>query len=177
MPNENPWAYNEARNRIREKIERETVIKEQVIENFEKTKERVRSGKKLDVFELKRRIETGQSLSVLKGDIQSALENGQISIDTYTDVLKVIDEKTHEFPYANIDPEYTLPPWAFPLSDTQLAQYFDRQKLWVNPLIDIAGFAYGFAQGSVFLLFLAWRMILDFLLLPRDIIHSFTQEK
>jgi hypothetical protein len=90
-------------------VEQETIVKEQVTENFEKTKERVRSGKKLDVFELKRRIETGQSLSLLKGDIQSALESGQISIDTYTDALKVIDDRAHEFPYKNLDPEYTLP--------------------------------------------------------------------
>ncbi len=90
-------------------MEQETIIKEQVTENFEKTKERVRSGKKLDVFELKRRIETGQSLSLLKGDIQSALENGHISIDTYTNALKVIDEKTHNFPYKNLDPDYILP--------------------------------------------------------------------
>ena len=129
MPWENPWAYDEARKRIREKVEQETVIKEQVTENFEKTKERVRSGKKLDVFDLKRRIETGQSLSLLKEDIQSALENGQISIDTYTNALKVIDEKSGNLPYKNIESDYTLPSGAFPFSGTQLAQYFDHQKL------------------------------------------------
>ncbi len=34
---------------------------------------------------------------------------------------------------------------------------------------------YGFAQGSTFLLFLLGRMVLDFLLLPRDMYQSFHQ--
>jgi hypothetical protein len=51
----------------------------------------------------------------------------------------------------------------------KLAQYFDNQKLGDNPLVDIAGFAYGFVQGSAFLIFLFGRMVLDALLLPVDL--------
>jgi hypothetical protein len=58
MSLENPGAYDEARKRIRENTERETVIKETTTEDFEKDKQRLRKKKTLDVFELKRRIET-----------------------------------------------------------------------------------------------------------------------
>ena len=83
--------YNEARKRIREKVDRETIVIEEKKEDFEKTKEKIYSKKKLDVFELKRRIETGNSLGILKSDIRTALENGDISIDTYRNALKKIE--------------------------------------------------------------------------------------
>ncbi|MFZ2255709.1 MAG: hypothetical protein WAW59_02840 [Patescibacteria group bacterium] len=38
---ENPGAYNEARNRIREKKEQEKVVAEAVVEHFEKSKEKL----------------------------------------------------------------------------------------------------------------------------------------
>ena len=178
MPWENPWAYDEARKRIRENKEDETVvIEKKKREDFEKGKEKIYSKKKLDVFELKRRIETGQSLHSLKWDIEHALESGQISIDTYDDAIKLLDKREHDTIFENIIPEYTLPSWAFPLSDTDLSIYFDKQKLGDNPLIDIAGFAYGFAQGSIFLLFLLGRIILDTLLLPLDIYKLIQEQK
>jgi hypothetical protein len=42
---ENPGAYNEARDRIREKKEREVVLLETKTEEFEKTKEKMRKRK------------------------------------------------------------------------------------------------------------------------------------
>lgn len=63
----------------------------------------------MDVFELKRRIETGHSLNSLKSDIQSALDSGQISMDTYTDAIRMLDAKKDGL-RKNITPEYTLPP-------------------------------------------------------------------
>lgn len=45
MPNENPGAYSEARDRIREKKERETIVREVKTEEFEKTKENLRKRK------------------------------------------------------------------------------------------------------------------------------------
>ncbi len=177
MPWENPWAFDEARKRIRESKENEVVvIEKKKKEDFETWKEKIHSKKNLDVFELRRRIETGQSLNSLKWDIEHALESGQISIDTYDDALKMLDKRESASRFDSIIPEYTLPPWAFPLSDTKLAQYFDQQKIGDNPLIDIAGFAYGFVQGSVFLVFLLGRIILDTLLLPLDI-YKLIQEK
>ncbi len=74
MSNENPGAYNEARNRIREKQEQERVIVEKKKEDFEVGKEKVYRKKKLDVFELKHHIETGRSLESLKNDVRSALD-------------------------------------------------------------------------------------------------------
>lgn len=176
MPWENPWAFDEGRKRIRESKESEAVVIEKKKEDFEKWKEKIHSKKKLDIFELRRRIETGQSLNSLKGDIQNALESGQISMDTYDDALKMLDTKEADSYYDHITPEYTLPLWSFPLSDSKLSLYFDQQRIGDNPLIDIAGFAYGFAQGSIFLLFLVGRIILDTLLLPRDI-YMFIQER
>lgn len=59
---ENPGAYHEARNRIREKNDKEKVIAEVVQEQYEKSKEKLTKRKTLDIYELKHRIETGHSL-------------------------------------------------------------------------------------------------------------------
>ncbi len=168
MSNENPWAYNEARNRINENKEREKIIIEEKKENFEKTKERIKSRKKLDVFELKRKFETGNSLSILKSDIKEALDRGDISIETYTNVITELNrgkEKVKTLATSG----FILDPKAFPFSDTALSIFFDKQRLGDNLLIDLGGFVYGFVQGSVFLLFLFGRIILDTLLLPIDL--------
>jgi hypothetical protein len=45
MPNENPGAYSEARDRIREKKEQEMIVREVKTEEFEKTKEKMRKKK------------------------------------------------------------------------------------------------------------------------------------
>lgn len=170
---ENPGAYNEARNRIREKQEQEKVIVEKKKDEFEISKEKVYTKKKLDVFELKRRIETGHSLSLLKDDIKQALDQGDISIDTYNKALDAMQqEKTTE--KRDLD-EYIIDPNTLPLSQNALAQYLEKQKIGENILVDIAGFTYGFTQGSVFLLFLLGRMVIDFLLLPRDIYEFLKQ--
>ena len=170
---ENPGAYDEARNRIREKQEQEKVIVEKKKEEFEMSKEKVYTKKKLDVFELKRRIETGHSLSLLKDDIKQALDQGDISIDTYH---KALDAMQQEKDQEKIDRDvYSIDPDTLPLSQNALARYLEKQKLGENILVDIAGFAYGFTQGSVFLLFLLGRMVLDFLLLPRDIYEFLKQ--
>lgn len=170
---ENPGAYNEARNRIREKQEQEKVVVEKKKDEFEISKEKVYTKKKLDVFELKRRIETGRSLSLLKDDIKQALDQGDISIDTYQ---KALDAMQQEKIIEKIDlDEYIIDPNTLPLSQNALAQYLEKQKLGENIFVDMAGFAYGFAQGSVFLLFLLGRMVLDFLLLPRDIYEFLKQ--
>jgi hypothetical protein len=166
---ENPGAYDEARKRIRENSERETVIIEEKKESFEKGKEKIRSRKKLDVFELKRRIETGQSLEHLKSDVKNALDIGAISIDTYKDALERIDIREKNEKKPEITPDYILDTKDYPFSDSALTKYFESQKLGDNLLVDIAGFAYGVAQGSIFLLWLAGRIVLDTLLLPVDL--------
>lgn len=168
MPNENPWAYNEARNRINENKEREKIIIEEKKENFEKTKERIKSRKKLDVFELKRKFETGNSLSILKSDIKEALDRGDISIETYANVITELDRDKEKVKIL-ATADFILDPKAFPFSDTALSAFFDKQRLGDNLLIDLGGFVYGFVQGSVFLLFLFGRIILDTLLLPIDL--------
>jgi hypothetical protein len=84
-------------------------------EDFEKGKEKIHSKKKLDVFELKRRIETGHSLHTLKSDIEEALRSGQISIDTYTNTIDLIEKKTHEFPFERLQIDPKLDPKDFPL--------------------------------------------------------------
>ncbi len=180
MPWENPGAYDEARKRIRENSERETIIIEEKKENFEKWKEKIRSSKKLDVFGLKRRIETGQSLELLKGDVKEALDRGEISLDTYKNALERIEDldaaKEKEKRIA-IVPDYTFDPKVYPLSNLPITQYFESQKFWQNLLIDLAGIAYGVAQGSIFLLWLAGRMVLDALLLPVDFYQYFVNKK
>ena len=169
MPWENPWAYDEARKRIRESRDRETIVIEEKKEDFEKGKEKIRSRKKLDVFALKSKLENGNSLNTLKGDIKEAFDRGDISIETYKNVLTELDKWKEKVTEPLAKPEFVLDPRAFPLSDHPLTKYFESQRLWDNPLIDLAGFAYGFAQGSLFLLYLAGRIVLDTLLLPIDL--------
>ena len=179
MPWENPGAYNEARNRIKENKERETIIIEEKKENFEKWKEKIRSRKKLDVFGLKRRIETGQSLELLKSDVKDALDRGEISIDTYKTALERIenfDTAKEKERHISVVPDYMLDPKMYPLSNLPLTSYFESQKLWDNPLVDMAGFFYGIAQGSIFLLWLAWKVVLDTLLLPVDLFKLITSK-
>ncbi len=172
MPWENPGAYDEARKRIRETKERETIIIEEKKESFEKWKEKIRSRKKLDVFELKRRIETGQSLELLKSDVKDALDHGDISIDTYKNALErieSIDGKHEREKRVKVIPDKVFDPKSYPLSGLPMTEYFESQKLWENILVDIAGFIYWVAQGSLFLLWLTGKIVVDALLLPLDI--------
>jgi hypothetical protein len=138
MSIENPGAYDEARKRIRESRDRETIVIEEKRESFEKGKEKIYSKKKLDVFELRRRIETGQSLGLLKGDVRAALDRGEISIDTYQDAIGSIErsqDKRNNRP--NIKPQFTVSHGDFPLAGLPWTTYFEEQKLGTNPLIDI----------------------------------------
>ena len=169
MPWENPWAYDEGRKRIRESKDRETIVIEEKKEDFEKTKEKIRSRKKLDVFALKNKLETGNSLSSLKSDIKEALDRGDISVETYQNVITELDKEKKNILIPHAIPEYTLDPKIFPFADHPFTKYFESQKLGQNPFIDLAGLAYGFAQGSLFLLYLAGRIVLDLLLLPIDL--------
>ncbi|MBP9779740.1 hypothetical protein KBD33_03925 [Candidatus Gracilibacteria bacterium] len=165
---ENPGAYNEARNRIREKQDEEKNIIEEKIVNFEKSKERLRKGKTLDVFELKRRIETGNSLSSLKSDIENALKEGTISFEVYQKTLRTL-EKT-ENNEGIIDEQSDLILSKLPLQNTAIVKFLENQKFGDNTLIDLFGMMYGFfVQGSAIMVILIWNMILDLLKLPRDI--------
>jgi hypothetical protein len=125
---------------------------------------------------LKRRIETGQSLDSLKSDIKEALDAGNISVDTYKDALERIDIREKHEKKPEVKPDYLLDPSDYPFADFPLTKYFESQKLGENILVDIAGFAYGVAQGSVFLLWLAGRIVLDTLLLPIDL-YKLSQSK
>ncbi len=161
---ENPWAYIEARDRIREKKERETVVLEKKTEEFEKTKEKMRKKKWLDVHGLKQKIETGHSLNSLKSDIRAALAEGTISLDTYDSVIASLDRDDRLPEIGQIDPN------KLPFSQNNLAKYFENQPLWENIWSDIAWFLYGLVvQGSAILIIIAWKIITDLLLLPRDI--------
>lgn len=71
---ENPGAYNEARNRLREEKEREKRQLESITERFEKEKQLTRTQKKFDIFELRQKIETGNSLNSLRRDIDRAFK-------------------------------------------------------------------------------------------------------
>ncbi len=165
---ENPWAYNEARNRIREKQDEEKNIIEEKIVNFEKSKERLRKWKTLDVFELKRRIETGNSLSSLKSDIENALKEWTISFEVYQKTLRTL-EKTENNEWI-IDEQSDLILSKLPLQNTAIVKFLENQKFGDNTLIDLFGMMYGFfVQGSAIMVILIWNMILDLLKLPRDI--------
>ncbi len=166
---ENPGAYNEARNRIREKKEKETIVAEEVQEQFEKYREKLTKKKWLDIFELKRRIETGHSLESLKSDIRDALKEWDISIETYNQAISDIteqNEKQNSLP--DIDAK------TLPFSQNSLTQWLESQPLWKNIWADIVWFLYGFfIQGSAILVIIAWKILMDLLRLPSDIYHEF----
>ncbi len=160
---ENPGAYSEARDRIREKKERETVVLEVKTEEFEKTKEKMRKRKWLDVHVLKQKIETGHSLNSLKSDIKSALVEGTISRDTYDSVIASLDRDDRLLEIGKIDPN------KLPFSQNSLAKYLENQPLGDSIWADMVWFLYGLVvQGSAILIIIAWKIITDLLLLPRD---------
>jgi hypothetical protein len=163
MPNENPWSYSEARDRIREKKERETVVLEVKTEEFEKTKEKMRKKKWLDVHGLRQKIETGHSLDSLKSDIRAALSDGTISRDTYDSVIASLDRQPmEEIGIIDLD--------QLPFSQNRFAKYLENQPLGENIGVDMAGFLYGLiVQGSAILIIIAWKILTDLLFLPRDI--------
>lgn len=170
---ENPGAYNEARNRIREKQDNEKEIIEEKIVNFEKSKERLRKWKKLDVFELKRRIETGKSLSTLKIDIEAALREWSISFEMYQKTIRSLEnwERSEDI---KEEESFSLNLSKLPFQDTQLVQYFENQKFWDNQLIDLLGMMYGFfVQWSALMVILIWNMLMDLIKLPRDLYTEF----
>ena len=167
MPNENPGAYSEARDRIREKKERETVVLEVKTEEFEKNKEKMRKRKWLDVHGLKQKIETGHSLDSLKSDIRSALSEGMISRETYDSVIASLETPSLGEGMGTIDPD------RLPFSQNKLAKYLENQPLGDNIWADMVWFVYGFAiQGSAILIIIAWQILMDLLFLPRDIYRT-----
>lgn len=124
---ENPGAYNEARNRIREEKEKTQIIAESVVEHFEKSKEKLHKKKGLDIYELKRKIETGHSLQSLKFEIREAFSEGHISAETYERALSDIDRKDDaERKLPNIDPN------TLPFSQNTLAKWLESQPLGAN---------------------------------------------
>lgn len=165
---ENPGAYNEARNRIREKKEQEKVVAEAVVEHFEKSKEKLTKKQWLDIFELKRKIETGHSLESLKSDIRDALQEGDISIETYNQALSDITERdVRENKLPDINPN------TLPLSQNEFARFLETQPLGKNIWADMVWFLYGFVvQGSAILVIIAWKILVDLLKLPVDVYHE-----
>lgn len=170
---ENPGAYNEARNRINEEKEKVKLITEMAQEHFEKSKEKLTKRKWLDIFELKRKIETGHSLDSLKADIREAFDTGDISIDTYRQAIYDIDQKQdEESKFSGIDPN------VLPFSQNELAQWLEKQPLWQNFWADIVWFLYGFfIQGSAILVIIAWKILIDLLKLPVDVYHEMQRDK
>ena len=169
---ENPGAYNEVRDRIREKKEREIAIIEIKTDEFEKTKEKLRKRKWLDVHGLRQKIETGHSLDSLKSDIMTALTEGTISRDTYDSVIASLDRESELPEMGRIDPN------RLPFSQNKLAKYLENQPLWENIWSDIVWFVYGFVvQGSTILVIIAWKILTDLLFLPRDIYTEIQKSK
>lgn len=170
MPNENPGVYNETRDRIREKKEKEITILETKKEDFETSKQILRKKKTLDVTELRRHIETGNSLDSLKSEIRNALTDGTISRDTYDQVIASIDNGQDSMDAVDIS---MIDPDKIPFSQNKLAKYLENQPLWENIWADIVWFLYSFIiQGSALLVIIAWKILTDLLFLPRDIYNE-----
>lgn len=169
MSRENPWAYHEARNRLREQERRERDQMEGVVEHFEKQRALSRVNRRLDIFELRRKIETGHSLDSLRKEISEALRGEIISRDTF-DVLQASLDATE------LHRHREATSWEgsdIPFGNTALAQIYEQSPLWNNFRTDIAGFSYGFfVQGGAIMIILLWRILYDFLMLPRDVLEA-----
>jgi hypothetical protein len=171
MSHENPSAYREAQNRIRDMAEREKIIIEDRTETFEKWKEKIKKGKKLDRFELRRRIETGHSLNLLKQEIREAFEAGSISVDTYRRSLQEMKELNDDWEQNIFDIQY------LPFSQSTLAQYFENKKIGESIFTDIGWFLYGFwIQGTTIIVILLWKILVDTIFLPKDIYKTYIQQ-
>lgn len=171
MSNENPGAYSEARDRIRENKEKETTIVESKKEDFEKTKTLLRKKKTLDVGELRRHIETGNSLDLLKWEIKNAFSEGTISQDTYDRVIASIERWEQK----STERVWIIDPNKLPFSQNKIAKFLENQPLGENIWADIAWLMYGFfVQGGAILVIIAWKILTDFLFLPRDIYRELT---
>lgn len=169
MSLENPGAYDEARKRIREKKENDENTLEKKKEGFETEKSMLRKKKHLDVFELKRRIETGQSLESLKTDILDALKEWNISFETYEKTLRNLWEEKKKDERKDIYDTV-----AIPFDSNKLAKYLEGKTWGENPFVDILGLMYGFfIQWSAILVILLWRLLMDLLMLPKDLIDTF----
>jgi signal recognition particle GTPase len=164
---ENPGAYQESRNRIREKEEQEKRVREGERADFEISKEKLRKQKHLDVFMLKNRIETGNSLELLKQDLGEALKEGLISLETYEKSME--DVRDSERKERKIDESTRL----MPLAQAKLTQFFEKAPLGENIVTDVLGFLYGFfVQGSAVLVILIWNLLVDLLKLPYDALQE-----
>jgi hypothetical protein len=74
----------------------------------------------------------------------------------------------------NSDNIWSIDPLKLPFSQNALARFFEKQPLWENIWSDIAWFLYGFVvQGSAILVIIAWKILTDFLFLPRDIYREY----
>lgn len=173
---ENPGAYDEARKRINRTKEQQKNILLLLEEDFKKSKEKLRKHRKRDVFQLKNKVATSNSLDSLKADIGQALKEWIISRDTYNQVIASIEETSYQA-INNIDENKENPLHKtkigikkIPFSHNAIAQYFEKQPLWSNIWADIAWFMYGFfVQGSAILIIIAWNILLDLIKLPVDI--------
>lgn len=172
---ENPGAYNEARNRLREEKEREKRQLESITERFEKEKQLTRTQKKFDIFELRQKIETGNSLNSLRRDIDLAFKEGLISREA-VNILENRIEQVIKNPEKIAEKkekertEWLIVAEDLPFGQSEITKFFENKKIWENFLVDFAGFSYGFfVQWSAILVILLYKIFLDVIFLPRDI--------
>lgn len=149
---------------------------ENLVERFEKEKTHIRAKKKFDIFELKSRIETHRSLNTLRSDIDKALRKGLISREMF-DTLKNKIERIEHPPHKNTPQKE--PEKAFfddedlPFGKTEIAKFLEKKKIGENILVDIGGFFYGFVvQGGAIFVILLWKILLDIIFLPHDILKE-----
>lgn len=174
---ENPGAYQETINRLREEKEKEQRLKEHLFENFEKKKEILKLSSRFDVFELKRRIETARSAQILSQEIEKALKEGVISRNSYDVITQKLERRENSVEKnesINANETSFFDENSLPFSQTDLAKFFESKKIGENWKHDIAGFAYGFfVQGGAIFIILLYKIIFDIVFFPRDIIQHF----
>lgn len=136
----------------------------------------MRAEKKFDIFELKSRIETHHSLNTLRSDIDKALREGIISREMF-DTLKNKIEFIEHLPEKNILTKQSEKAFFddedLPFGKTEITKFLEKKKIGENIFVDIGGFFYGFVvQGGAIFVILLWKILLDIIFLPRDILKE-----
>ncbi len=175
MVREKAGAYHEAQKRIQETIKDEERSRlEDIQEHFDKKKETLYTKNKFDIFWLRNRITIGQSLSLLQQELQKALSQWEISQEEYNETIQTLEIQEQQKEKEKKEPASVIVPDEIPFGKTKIAKKLENQVIWENIWADIVWFLYGFVvQGSAILVILAWNILLDAIMLPKDMWDTF----
>jgi hypothetical protein len=169
-----PWAFDENEKKRKKKSLESIESKEDAERFFEVQKMRISQNiARYNLLSLKKKIETGGSLSELKNAISDARASGEISDADFREVQKLMETMdTDDADRIFVPPEnnYILNISKLPGGENEFIKKLENSKLGENIVYDVISIAYGFfVQGGFILSYIALRLIFDAIALPKDI--------